>query len=247
MAASTSPAAAGPFAIETKALTKTFGHFKALKGVQLNVKRGESLTTFGPNGAGKSTLLRLLATISRPTSGHIVIDGLDAQKNSIDVKRRIGVVMHQTLLYDDLTAYENLDFYGRMYDVPNLDARIHELLGRVGLAIRLHDQVRTFSRGMQQRLSIARAVLHSPSVLLLDEPETGLDQQGVEMFRKLLEEFRCRGGSVVQATHSLERGLQLSDRVIILTSGKIVYEELTTSLTPATFCDAYFQHTGARL
>ena len=149
-------------AVEVKSLTKSFGSRLALKGVDLVVGEGEFLTILGPNGAGKTTLLQILATVSRASSGKIRIGGLEVGKESTEIRRRIGYVSHQTLLFDDLTAYENLKFYGRMYDVPDLDRRIHSLAEKMELSSRLHQLVRTLSRGMQQRLSIVRALLHDP-------------------------------------------------------------------------------------
>ena len=161
--------------IEVSQLTKSFGPRHALAGVDLHVAPGECVVLCGPNGAGKTTLLRILATLARPTSGDVRIAGLDPAKAGADVRRQIGFLSHRTLLYDDLTAEQNLAFYARMYAIPDAQARIDDLLERVGLTARRHDLVRTYSRGMQQRLAVARAVLHRPALVLLDEPYTGLD------------------------------------------------------------------------
>jgi heme exporter protein A len=161
--------------IIVNSLTKQFGPFLALRGIDLDIRPGEFVTIVGPNGAGKTTLLRILATLSRPTHGHVSIAGHPLPKGADDARRQIGLLSHQPLLYGDLTAEENLRFFGQMYDVPQLEARILELLDRVELLDRRQDRARTFSRGMQQRLAIARALLHDPAVVLLDEPFTGLD------------------------------------------------------------------------
>lgn len=226
-------------------LVKFFGNHPALRGVNLKVKRGEFLTLFGPNGSGKTTLIKVLATVCRPTAGTVRVAGLEIHKSPLEVKRQIGLVTHLSYLYDDLTARENLRFYGRMYDVEALEERVKEVVARVGLSSRLDDRVGTFSRGMQQRLSIARAMLHHPGIMLLDEAETGLDQQAAAMLREVLEEHRSQGGTAIMTTHSLERGLALADRVAILAEGKIAYEESCSTLTTACFEDIYRRYTGA--
>lgn len=230
-------------AVEVKSLTKSFGGRLALKGVDLVVREGEFLTILGPNGAGKTTLLQILATVSRASSGKIRIGGLEVGKESTEIRRRIGYVSHQTLLFDDLTAYENLKFYARMYDVPDLDRRIHSLAEKMELSSQLHQLVRTLSRGMQQRLSIVRALLHDPSVLLLDEPETGLDQRATAMLGEVLD---AGARTVIMSSHHLERGLELGDRVVILASGRITYEESKESLDLANFTSVYSHYTEAR-
>ena len=155
-------------AIETEGLAKAFGNRRALAGVDLSIGNGECFVIFGPNGAGKTTLIKLLATLSRPSAGIARVHGLDIRHNAVQVRRRLGVVTHPTFLYNDLTVSENLRFYGRMYRVANLEQRIMEVVSQVQLESRLHDRVGTLSHGMQKRVAIARAVLHNPSVLLLD-------------------------------------------------------------------------------
>lgn len=217
-------------AIWTSNLVKTFGHRRALRGIDLALPRGEFLVLFGPNGAGKTTLLRILATLSKPTAGRAVLDGIDLAEDAGEVRRRIGVISHQTFLYDDLTAEENLRFFGRMYDVPCLDRRIAEVLGQVGLAGRERDRARTFSRGMQQRLSIARAVLHNPSILLLDEPDTGLDERAAAMLHEVILGLEGEARTVIMTTHHFERGLEMATRVAIMVDGRLAYEGAKGSL-----------------
>ena len=225
--------------IEAHDLIKSFGPRAALAGVDLSVEAGEFVTLVGPNGAGKTTLLRILATLSRPTSGTLRIAGLDPSQAGDDVRRRIGFLSHRTLLYDDLTAEQNLGFYARMYDLNDGPARIESLLKQVNLATRRHDLVRTFSRGMQQRLSVARAVLHRPQVLLLDEPYTGLDPNAAQALTNLLADLAEEGGTVLLTTHNLERGVVTGQRVVVLTRGKLVYDERGEAINPATFPDTY--------
>ncbi|HJX13866.1 MAG TPA: heme ABC exporter ATP-binding protein CcmA [Dehalococcoidales bacterium] len=233
-------------AIAVQELKKSFGHHLALNGVDFRVARGEAVVVFGPNGAGKTTLIKILATIMNPSSGRIFIDGMSAKDSAEKIRRRIGVITHQTFLYGTLTAYENLEFYGRLYDVPRRKERIHEVVETVGMTSRLHDRVGTLSRGMQQRLSIARSLLHKPPIMLLDEPETGLDQQALVVLREALRAEDGARRTVVLTTHNLERGLELGDRLLILARGRIVYEGVTASLDLAGLREAYHQSTGVK-
>jgi len=231
--------------IHVKGLVKSFGPTMALRGVNLSVPEGQFLTVVGPNGAGKTTMLRILATLSRPTQGVVQIGGRELPQGAAEVRRHIGLVSHQTLLYGDLSAEENLRFYGRMYDVPDLDARVTQVLEQVGLAHRRRDPVRTFSRGMQQRLAIARAVLHRPSLMLLDEPYTGLDQDAAARLETVMSTVGTEGRTVVMTTHDLERGLAVADRVVILVKGRVAFEANRSELDTAAFKEAYRQHTLA--
>ncbi|RMF46986.1 MAG: ABC transporter ATP-binding protein, partial [Anaerolineae bacterium] len=172
--------------IQVRKLVKRFGPKVVLRGLDFQVDSGEFVALLGPNGAGKTTFLRILTSLSRPTLGEVHVAGYALPSQAASVRRRLGVVSHQPLLYGDLTAEENLRFYGRMYGVQNLDARIAEVLDMVGLLPRRRDLVRTFSRGMQQRLAIGRAVLHDPEVMLFDEPHTGLDQDACAMLDEVL-------------------------------------------------------------
>ncbi len=233
-------------AIEIQGLTKSFGNHFALRGIDLEVKQGESVVIFGPNGAGKTTLIKVLATIMNPSSGRILVDSLSLKNSAEEIRRRIGVVTHQTFLYSNLTAYENLEFYSRMYDVPRHKERIHEVVTMVGMTSRLHDRVGTLSRGMQQRLSIARSLLHKPAIMLLDEPETGLDQQATSMLWKALRTEGEGKRTIILTTHNLERGLELGDRLLILDRGKIVYEGSRQVLDLAGLKQAYEDSTRVK-
>lgn len=231
------------WAIEIQGLTKSFGDHLALRGLDLKVMRGESVVIFGPNGAGKTTLIKVLATIMRPSSGKILINGLNLGDNAEDIRRRIGIVTHQTFLYSNLTAYENMEFYGRMFDVPRQKERIHEVVAMVGMTPRLYDRIGTLSRGMQQRLSIARCLLHKPSIILLDEPETGLDQQAISLLWGLLQAEGEEKRSIILTTHNLERGLELCDRLLILVQGKIAFEGTRQALDLAGLKQVYYNCT----
>jgi heme exporter protein A len=207
--------------IHVTKLIKRFGLKTILRGLDFQVAPGEFVALLGPNGAGKTTFLRILASLSRPTLGEVRIAGYRLPDQASAVRRRLGVVSHQPLLYGDLTAEENLRFFGRMYGVPDLNARILETLELVGLAPRRRDLVRTFSRGMQQRLAIGRAVLHDPDVMLFDEPHTGLDQDASLMLDGVLREVAALGRTVVMTSHDLARAADLASRFDVLSHGKI--------------------------
>jgi heme exporter protein A len=207
--------------IEVKKLVKRFGLKTVLRGLDFHVEQGEFVALLGPNGAGKTTFLRILASLSRPSIGEVSIAGYSLPNQAAAVRRRLGVVSHLPLLYGDLTAEENLYFYGRMYGVANLKQRVDEVLDLVGLASRRRDLVRTFSRGMQQRLAIGRAVLHDPEVMLFDEPHTGLDQDASAMLDTVLREVAARGRTVVMTSHDLARSADLASRYDILSRGVI--------------------------
>jgi len=230
--------------IEVQGLVKTFGLKPVLRGLDLEVPAGAFLTVVGPNGAGKTTLLRILATLSRPSGGRVRIAGYELPGQADLVRQWLGVLSHQPLLYGDLTAEENLRFFGRMYGVPRLEARIDATLQQVGLSARRRDLVRTFSRGMWQRLSIARALLHDPPVLLLDEPYTGLDPDASAMLDELLRNAVGQGRTVLMTTHDLSRGLMLADYVAILAQGKIAYIAPRSEVDAEQFGQLYAQVTS---
>lgn len=234
-------------AIHTHGLTKHYGNRPVLRDIDLELPWGEVLSLFGPNGAGKTTLVRLLAGLARPTGGSIRIAGLDPERRGIEVRRLLGVVTHQTFLYDELTARENLRFYARMYGLGNADDRIEEVSATLGSTSYLDARVRTLSNGMQKRVSLARAVLHRPRLLIFDEPEAGLDQEALDLVEALLEAHRAEGGSAVVTTHNVERGLSIADRVIILSNGRISYDEPSGMLEPVSFRDTYRERTGVQL
>jgi heme exporter protein A len=207
--------------IEVRKLVKRFGLKTILRGLDFSVAPGEFVALLGPNGAGKTTFLRILSSLSRPSLGHVSIAGHTLPDKAADVRRVLGVVSHMPLLYGDLTAEENLRFYGRMYDVYALDERINEVLHLVGLESRRRDLVRTFSRGMQQRLAIGRAVIHDPEVMLFDEPYTGLDQDASTMLDDVLRNVAARGRTVVMTSHDLARAEELASRFDVLSRGVI--------------------------
>jgi len=227
-------------AIAVTGLTKSFGNLYALRNLSFSLNKGEFLTIFGPNGAGKTTLIRILSTLTKASSGEIEIADFSFENDSEKIRRQIGVIAHQTFLYENLTAEENLRFYGRLYDVENLPQKIETLLSEVGLELRKKDFVRTFSRGMQQRLAIARAMLHEPSILLLDEPYTGLDQHASEMLTNWLKRLRSAEQTILMVTHDLEQGMELADRIAVLVKGKLVLNQAQQEIDPKKFRQIYY-------
>lgn len=210
--------------IEIRALTKSFGLRPVLRGIDLSLAGGESMALLGPNGVGKTTLLRIVSTLSKPDQGQVMVTGLNTATRGHAVRSMLGVVSHHPLLYEELTAEENLRFYARLYGVADAGILIGEVLAKVGLELRRHDQVRTFSRGLKQRLAIGRAILHQPPVMLLDEPYTGLDRDATAVLDEVLHGVAGSRRTILMATHDLAQGIALADRVAILSGGKLVYE-----------------------
>ncbi len=207
--------------IEVRRLGKSFGFKPVLRGIDFRTGEGEFVAILGPNGAGKSTFLRILAGLTRPTLGDVRVAGYRLPSHAAYIRPMIGFVGHQPLLYGDLTAEENLRFYSRLYQLPNPDERIDEVLSLVGLQVRRRDLVRQFSRGMQQRLAIGRAILHDPRIMLLDEPHTGLDQEAAEKLDGFLRDVAAQGRTVVMTSHDLARSSALASRIDILSGGSI--------------------------
>ncbi len=216
--------------LNMRGLKKSFGLKPVLRGIDLTMERGECVALMGVNGAGKTTLLRILVGLTRPGAGSVSIDGLDIVDDAQKVRSIVGFVAHQPYLYDELTALENLRFFGKMYAVKQLEERAGALLRKVGLEKKARERVSVLSRGQVQRLAWARALLHSPQLLLLDEPDTGLDQEGHELVAALLTEHRARGGSALFTTHQFERALELSDSIMILKGGRVALRQSTAAV-----------------
>ena len=230
--------------IEAQGLTRRLGERQVLRGVDLRVERGEILTLCGPNGAGKSTLLSVLALLTRPSGGRVCIAGTAAQGDTRALRERVGLVAHRSFLYGALTARENLDFYARLYRIREGEGRIRELLQLVGLYPFAHEPVRTFSRGMEQRLSLARALLHRPEVLLLDEPYAGLDPAGARLLDRILAEHRARGGAALLVTHDLAQAENLGDRLAVLVRGRLPLSARRGELAPGELARRYQELVG---
>ncbi len=208
--------------VDAQDLVKRFAWVPILNGVTCRIAAGETVAISGPNGAGKTTLLRVLATLLKPSAGKLRLFG--GQFTGGELRRRIGFLSHESFLYPDLTPLENLLFYGKVFGLSNLRARIDALLKRVGLRDWENIPVRTFSRGMEQRLALARTLLHDPDLLFLDEPYTGLDPQAVAVLQALLVQAKTTGKTIVLSTHDLSLGLEICSRALILHKGKMVWE-----------------------
>lgn len=216
-----SQASSGASAISAVGLRKDYGDRSVLRGVDASVAWGQTAVLFGPNGAGKTTLLRILAGLSRPDAGDVHIAGLRMRRSGGRARTQVGFVGHQTLLYNDLTCRENLVFYAKLYGINRPEDRIDTVLAQLNLADRADRRVRTLSHGMQKRLSVARAILHEPAVLLLDEPESGLDTDSVAALGDLLKDWAALGKSALLTTHSAEIGQAWADRVLTLERGRL--------------------------
>jgi heme exporter protein A len=227
--------------IEVTKLIKRFGLKTILRGLDFQVQPGEFVALLGPNGAGKTTFLRILASLSKPSFGNVKVAGYSLPNESAQVRAKLGVVSHLPLLYPDLTAEENLQFYARMYGITNYQLQINKVLNLVGLEHRRKDLVRTFSRGMSQRLAIGRAILHEPQVILFDEPYTGLDQDASEMLDKVLKEIASHGQTVVMTSHDLIRAEALATRFDVLSRGIITASIHKNDLKNQNVLDFYKQ------
>lgn len=227
------------FAIETKGLVKQFGLIEALRGIDFHLRTGEFLTIFGPNGAGKTTLLSILASLTKPTAGEAYVAGYSVSESDPRMRREIGVISHASFLYPDLTALENLVFYAKLYGLDQPEDQAHEALKGVELSLRRHDQVGTFSRGMVQRVSIARAMIHNPSVLFLDEPYTGLDQHASLMLEQHLKKLKTEKRTVLMTTHDFGRGLEMCDRVAVQVKGRFALNLPRGEIDTAAFEQLY--------
>ena len=209
-----------------------------LEHVNATVPQGSCTVIVGPNGAGKTTLLRMLATLSRPTEGAITLAGIDVKEEPERVREAIGLISHNPMLYPDLTAEENLLLYAKLYGVSDPQKRVIELLDAVGLKHRRLDRVRTFSRGMTQRVSIARALVNDPSVVLLDEPYSGLDPHAMHIFDELIASVR-ENRTFVMVSHDLDKGLALASHVLVLARGRVVHFGEKDQMSPDEFADLY--------
>ncbi len=217
--------------INAMGISKTIGHKTILHNIHLHIKPGQFVTVFGPNGAGKSTLLKILSLVTKPSKGDLVIDGKNANNFADEIRKKIGVISHNTFLNENLTAKENLLFYGKMYGVTDLKDRIFDVLHQVGLELSMNEPVRTFSRGMQQRLAIARSILHDPAILFLDEPYTGLDPHAIQILNNVLAQLNADERTIFLITHNFEEGVNLSDRILFIVNGKIRYDGEKTAMS----------------
>jgi heme exporter protein A len=208
--------------IDIKGLTKQADNKLILRGIDLSIPQGETVAILGPNGAGKSTLLKVLSTLIKPTTGQVMINGLNLKKNQLEIKKLFGYLPHSSLLYEQYTPLENLLFFGKLYGVKNLEERAIELVKEVGLSFFLNEPVKNFSRGMIQRIAIARAIIHDPKILYLDEPHTGLDQGAIGILNHVIVSMKEKGTTTLMVTHDFKQATEICDRILIVKNGKIV-------------------------
>ena len=225
-------APADGYAVELRGVSKDYGTTHALRSVGLALEWGRVLALFGHNGAGKSTLLRILATLAKPSSGDVRVAGFDARSQAGAVRASVGYAGHHDLLYDDLTPAENLLFYARLYGVPDPGERAEQVLADVAAGGWARRRVRTLSNGMRKRVAIARAILHQPPVLLLDEPDAGLDIEAQQLVDSVIRAVAKAGGSVVLASHDPRRGLAVADDYAVLRAGRLAARGESASATP---------------
>ena len=231
-------------AVEVSGLSKHFGAATALGDVNLSLQPGDFLTVFGPNGAGKTTMTRIIATLARPTSGSVRIFGQDVRRAAADVRRRIGFVTHRSLLYASLSAFDNVVFFARMFGIGDAVERAREILIEMGLEHRMDDPVSTYSRGMEQRCAIARALVHRPEILLLDEPFSGLDPDARRRLQSLLASPQADARTVILTSHDLTSGAELASRVAILARGRLVLDVPADQIAAGTMPEVYHEHTS---
>ena len=232
------PEAQTDLALEVRDLCRTFGARKALDRVSFELPKGAFLSIFGPNGAGKTTLLKVLSTLTNPSKGSAKVAGLDVVEDAVELREKIGFISHNPLLYPDLTAQENLEFFAELYCIDRPKERVRELLQAVELDHRRFDAVSGFSRGMTQRLSIARSLLHDPEVIFLDEPYSGLDPHAMDILDSLIASVRAEH-TFVMISHDLQKGLELCSHALILAKGSVVMFEEREAIDPDAFAATY--------
>ncbi len=228
-------------------LKKAYNGFSALKGINLTLHKGDFLTIFGPNGAGKTTLLRIISTLLPPSSGRVKIFEYDLEEHPEEFRKSVAVISHQSLLYNDLTAKENLEFYAALYGIGERAEKIKELLRLVGLYERRNSQVSEFSRGMQQRLSIARALINDPYLILLDEPYSGLDQHAATLLKKQLALLHSQKRTIIMVTHNLALGMREVTKVGILVNGEMPFFRNRNEMDADRFDETYFSYVSGNL
>lgn len=213
-----------PSILQANNLVRKFGDLLAVDNVSFDIQEGEIFSLLGPNGAGKTTTISMLSTLLAPTSGDARINGFSIINDNMQVRKYIGIVPQEIALYDDLTAMENLHYWGRLYDLGGreLEQRVQEVLQQIGLSDRAKDRVKTYSGGMKRRVNIAAGLLHKPKLLFMDEPTVGIDPQSRRMILDMVKELNQQGMSILYTTHYMEEAQELSDRVGIIDHGKLI-------------------------
>ncbi len=231
--------------VEVSGLTRSFGPRKAVAGVSFSLAAGECLALFGPNGAGKTTLLRVLAGLLKPSSGSAKVAGISLPAGA-DVRSRVGLISHHTMLYGALSPRENVSFAARLYSVPDVSTRVENSLRRMSMSDRADTPVRLLSRGMQQRVSIARATVHAPRIVLADEPYSGLDESGARALTVLFQELRSAGAAIIIVTHNLAEGLSVATHAAVMQSGRFVRYDRRSDVDITSYSNLYHEALTAR-
>ena len=231
--------------VDVRELTRSFGRRKAVGGVSFSLSAGECLAVFGPNGAGKTTLLRVLAGLLTPSSGKASVSGVDLPAGA-EVRRRVGLISHHTMLYEALSARENVAFAARLYATTDTPRRVEDALRRMSMLERADAPIRSLSRGMQQRVSIARSMVHSPELVLADEPYNGLDESGARALTELLQELRSSGTTIIIVTHNIAEGLALASRAAVMSGGRFVRNDDRENVDIADYPRVYREAVSTR-
>jgi len=229
-------------ALEVSGLTKSFGRIRVLDGLNLSIDLGEVVSILGSNGSGKTTLINIISMLTNPDYGSIRVFGRSIEKNPNEIRSCIGMIGHSPMLYSEMTGLENLTFFGRMFRIDDLHSHILKTADSLGISNILDRKVGSMSHGMQKRFAIARAILHKPRILLMDEPESGLDQSAIDLLRNVIGEYKSFGCAILLVTHSLDEAVKLGDRVSILSRGKVAYEQSTASVKIQELRKRYFQY-----
>ena len=230
--------------IAINGLNKTIGEKTILRNVSLQVDKGDTVGILGPNGAGKSTILKIIGGLMKPSSGIVEIEGQKIKDNPLETKKKIGFLAHNSYLYDHFSPLENLKFFGKLYNIENSEERAKELIREVGLTYFMHEPVRSFSRGMIQRLAIARAIIHDPEILILDEPHTGLDQQAVKLLNSVILKMKEKGTTILMVTHDFAQTVETCDRIIIMKHGAIIDDFKVTNPNVDLIYEKYVEQVG---
>ena len=235
-------------AINIEGLTKSFGQNFVLRGLDLQLSWGETLVVLGPNGSGKTTLIKIMSTLTKADNGVITIAGFDRDGMGQQIRQVIGVLVHDPMLYEDLSGYENLKFFGQLFGLNDVEDRIVSIADDLGVSPWLSKRVGTLSHGLKKRIAIVRVLLHNPQILLMDEPETGLDQEAVSILDGIIESRVNDGKSVLITTHNFDRGLSIGDRLAILSQGEIPYQAEVNSVSGVdSLKGIYSRFTGLKL
>ncbi|NSL52233.1 heme ABC exporter ATP-binding protein CcmA [Calidifontibacillus erzurumensis] len=231
--------------IVIEGINKTIGEKAILRNINLQIKQGETIGLIGPNGAGKSTVLNIISGLMKPSSGRIKIFGKQLKEHPLEIKNKIGFLSHDSFLYDHFSPLENLKFFAKLYGFEVEERKVKGLIREVGLAYFMHEPVRSFSRGMIQRLNIARALIHDPDILLLDEPHTSLDQQAIQILNRFISKMKKRGATIIMVTHDLKEAFHLCDRILFMKDGTIIDDFPVSEQKVNLIFEKYFAQVGS--